>query len=565
MKVSLDWLKNLVDLKVSPQELSKVISKRIQGGVKELTDTYLELDLKGYNRADLLSLRGVAYEVAAISGSEIKFTETEPIIESRGGLRVDMESNLCSFYCLAKIRGLKVGESSPEWKKKLTDSGMRSINNITDITNLIMLEYGQPLHAFDASKVRDEHIVVRAAKPGEKLTTLDGVERVLTHDDLVISDAKKLLGLAGIMGGKDSEVSDNTESILLEAAIFTGKVIRGTSKRQGLYSEASKRFQHGLTKTRLLQALLAAMEEYKKLGGQVTGITIRGDVLDKGIQIDLNLAKVESLIGVSISQEDIKNYLEKLHFKVASKSHSSSISTLVVEPPYFRLDIEREEDLIEEIARMFGYENIPPKKLDDNLPAKVDQTKFDLNINLKKTLKDLGLTEIQTYSFISSKALEGLGFNEKSKNALVKISNPISSETEYLRQDLWPNLLEKMVENLKSSSDIAIFELGKVYSKVGETPQEEYRLALALANTTANPMAELNQIALDLFKKINLELKIEPGKNTSGLFHPNRFLKIKNKSKEIGGVAEVHLRVLNQFGTDTKIAIFEMSLNPLYF
>ncbi|MDO8429205.1 MAG: phenylalanine--tRNA ligase subunit beta [Candidatus Daviesbacteria bacterium] len=564
MRVSLSWLKELVDLKVSPQELSQVISKRIQGGVKELTDTYLELDLKGYNRADLLSLRGVADEVAAITSSEVKFIEVDPKFESRGGLRVDMESNLCSFYCLAKIQGLKVRESSPEWKKKLAESGMRSVNNITDITNLIMVEYGQPLHAFDASKVRDEHIVIRTAKPGEKLTTLDSVERILSHEDLVISDAKKLLGLAGVMGGKDSAVSDNTESILLEAAIFTGKVLRGTSRRHNLYSEASKRFQHGLTKTRLLQALFAAVEEYKKLGGQVTGITIRGDIVDKGIQIDLNMNRVESLIGIQISQEQVKNYLEKLHFKVNNKSHSSNLSTLVVEPPYFRLDIEREEDLIEEIARMFGYENIPSKKLDNNLPTKVDQTMFDLNNNLKKTLKDLGLTEIQTYSFISSKAMEVLGFNEKLKNTLVKIGNPISSETEYLRRDLWPNLLEKMVENLKSSSDIAIFELGKVYSKIGETHQEEYRLAIALTNTTTNPLSELNQIALDLFKKLNLGLKIEPGKNNLGLFHPNRFLKIMKKGKEIGEVAEIHLRVLDKFGSDAKAAIFEMSLEPFY-
>lgn len=337
MKVSTDWLKKLVDLNISVDELVKLLPLRTIG-TKEVTEDFIsqsdtrsgamksheaiiELDMKGYNRADLLSMRGVAYEVAAITASKVAFSEPEEA--NFAWNKADLpklqatvqESKLSPLYCLVKIEGLKANFSSPEDVKKLNDSGMRSVNTIADITNLIMLEYGQPLHAFAAEQVEGD-IQVRLAKDGEELRTLDNKLRHLHPNNLVIADNKKALGLAGVMGGLNSEVTNTTDTILLEAAIFDSVNIRKTTTQLGLPSEASKRFQHGLTKKRLLQALDSAIKQYEKIGGKVTGFIMIGDSEDTLPTIKLTSAKTSSLIGVDISDNQIQEYLTKLYFTV---------------------------------------------------------------------------------------------------------------------------------------------------------------------------------------------------------------------------------------------------------
>jgi phenylalanyl-tRNA synthetase beta chain len=280
MLVPIAWLKELVEIKVSDSQLVHALSLKTVAAVKEVTKDYIELDLKGYNRPDFLAMRGLAYEVAAILGTKVLFTdphESDFIWETKKlpkGLVEIEDTTLAPLYCVAKIEGLKVEKSNSEWIKKLTDSGMRSINNVTDVTNLMMLEHGQPLHAFDASKVESEKIVVRAAKAGEKIVTLDGKERVLDKQDLLIADQTKALGIAGVMGGLMSEVTDKTSTILLEAAVFDSTNIRRTAQRHSLFSEASRRFQHGINIRRLFYAFNDALTKYQELGGKVTAITI---------------------------------------------------------------------------------------------------------------------------------------------------------------------------------------------------------------------------------------------------------------------------------------------------
>jgi phenylalanyl-tRNA synthetase beta chain len=266
MKVSINWLKELVKINKPLSELIEEINMKTIG-TKEVTDKFIELDMKGYNRADLLSMRGVAYEVASLLESEVQFkepTEKDFIWAGKNlpGLDVEIKDEDASpFYALAKIEGLKVSPSPKPYEEKLEDSGFRSVNNIADITNLVMLEYGQPLHAFDADTVSEEKVIVRMARDGEEIKTLDGKLRKLTKSDLLITDPKKAIGIAGVMGGENTEVTDKTQTILLEAAIFTPKGLRKTATRLGLQSEASKRFYHGLTKRRLLQSLNAAVRE----------------------------------------------------------------------------------------------------------------------------------------------------------------------------------------------------------------------------------------------------------------------------------------------------------------
>lgn len=568
MKISIDWLKQLVNLKVSQEELVSLLPLRTIG-LKEVTQESIELDMKGYNRADLLSLRGIAYEVAAITGSNILFSKLQEAKSvwnetSLPQVRVDvLDSKLSPFYCIAKIEGIKVEKSSGDWVKKLETCGMRSVNNIADVTNLVMLEYGQPLHAFDAGKVEQETIIVRTAKDGEELITLDGKLRKLSKNDLLITDPKKGLGLAGVMGGQNSEVTENTSSILLEAAIFDPINLRQTATYLGLQSEAGKRFQHGLTKIRLLQALNAAIQMYQSWGGKLTAISIVGNFEDKQKVVNLSLDKLNALVGIDFKEKQVEEYLSHLYFeaKLASKGQWQ------VKVPYFRLDINIEEDLIEEVARLYGYEKIPAKELQGEYTPKGDQKQFTLIRDLKNTLVNLGLTEIQTYSFYSTKVLNALGLDrEAADKKLIKLANPMSLETEFLRESIWPNLLEVVDRNVRLGfKDIAIFEIGKIYylNENGEA-SEKYALTIALTNSTDNPLAELEKI----FKSVNerLDLKIsedsekERGANLE-LFHPSRLIQLINEQGRIlGSLAEIHKRVGDKMGLDKRVAVLEISL-----
>lgn len=566
MKVSIPWLKELVDFKMTLQDLVDQLSLR-SIGIKALTNDHIELDLT-YNRGDLLSLRGVAREVAAITGSEIKFEEKEggqfvfndKVIPELEVLVED--STLCPIYCLVKIEDLSVKPSPKQWVKKLEDSGIRSINNLADITNLMMIEYGQPMHTFDAQKVKGQ-IGVRTAKDGEQLLTLDNKKRKLERQDLLITDGNGPIGLAGVMGGKNSEVSDSTTTILLEAAIFDPIANKKTSKRLGLHSEASKRFQHGLTKKGLFQALDEAVRTYLEHGGKMTRFVMVGKEDDLVKKVNLNQQKINSLIGTAIPSNQVESSLKSLGFHLKGEGGNSWEVTV----PYWRLDINIEEDLIEEVARMYGYEKIEGIRLAEEEIPQIDQNLPKFIYDLKLKLKNLGLTEVQTYSFYSTAVLEALGFTIETKKHLIKIANPISSETEYLRLDLWPNLLEVVGKNIKQGfKDITIFEVGKNYFKNEEgQPQEKYRLAMALMNGTDNPIQELATLVQNLRPHLG-GVKLNPTtapQSVSNLFHPKRFINIEKEGEMIAGIAEVHLRLLNKLGIEKRIAITELNLQDL--
>lgn len=585
MKVSIGWLKELVNLNISMDELVALFPLRTIG-TKEITEDFIELDMKGYNRADLLSMRGVAYEAGAITGSKVLFEEPEPANfvwnEAKPPeLQASVDApDLNPVYCLAKIEGVKVEPSNPDWVKKLNDSGMRAVNNIADITNLIMLEYGQPLHAFDADKVKGT-VRVRVANEGEKIKTIDDKNRTLNGNNLVIADDNGPIALAGVMGGKETEISNSTTTILLEAAIFEPINIRKTTTQLSLPSEASKRFQHGLTKKRLLQALDAAIKMYQDSGGKLTAITLAGDFNEKLATIDLNHEKLNSLIGIEIASEKVESYLQKLGFKLIKRKGAKLIHPeggidgieWRVDVPYWRMDVEIEEDLIEEVARMYGYEKISPQELQGNMPNRVDQSLFELLSKTQSSLVKEGLTEVQTYSFYSTRVLEALGFFEGDNlKHLVKIANPISAETEYLRMNIWPNLVEVVDRNIRQGfKDIAVFEIGKVYHPVkNELPAESYRLSIALMNGSDNPIEELieivrhslNDVILSETKDLSTSEDSSPSVQND-IFHPTRHAQILKDDKQIGGIAEVHPRILNEFGIEKRVTILEIALQDI--
>ncbi|MBI4036090.1 phenylalanine--tRNA ligase subunit beta [Candidatus Daviesbacteria bacterium] len=563
MKVSINWLKELVDLKASVEELVKLLALRTIG-TKEVTGQYIELDMKGYNRADLLSLRGVAREIAAITDSQITFENENPnkfpwVTQKLPETPVKVENpELAPVYCIVKIEGLKIGPSSKEWVNKLESSGIRSVNNLVDITNLLMVEYGQDMHAFDADCIAEQKLIVRLAKKGEQLTTLDGKRLQLSEEDLIIADPQKPVGLAGIMGGKDSEVSQNTQTIFLEITIFDPIAIRKSSHRHRLHSEAAKRVQHGLTRTNLLQSMSAAIKMYESLGGKVTAITLIGDLKDETKTVTLSQEKINSLVGVDISPEQVEDSLTKLGFTLASHIGSGNVIWEVT-VPYWRLDINIEEDIVEEVARMYGYEKIPAKPLTDNIPNIEENPLFEALERLKQALSKTGLTEVQTYSYYSSKVILNSQFSIVN---LIKVANPISSETEYLRDNLWPNLLEAVAKNIRNGvKDVAIFEVGKAYLIKNGLPEEPHRLAIALSNSTDNPIAELYQIFQRLgshLEGIKLNADKKPGRET---FHPTRSSVLEEDGKQVGFIAEIHPRIVNKFGIDQRVAVLEIEIN----
>src|SRR3989344_670612 len=570
MKISIDWLKELVDLKAPIDEVIRLVPLRTIG-TKEITHDFIELDMKGYNRADLLSMRGVAYEITAITDSKVTFSEPKENEYIWMGQNLPEtpvkvgDQELSPLYCIAKITGLKVEPSSKKWVKKLIDSGIRTVNNIADVTNLVMLEYGQPSHAFDAAKVKGS-VGVRLAQKDERMTTLDGKIRNFTETDLLITDGDGPIGLAGVMGGKESEITDTTTEILLEVAIFDPKTIRKTANRLALPSEASTRFLHGLTKTRAFQALNALIGMYQELGGKLEAISIVDNLEEKEKVVILTQEKINSLIGIDIPPTDVELFLNKIGFKLASHMTSGNV-VWEVTVPYWRLDIEIEADLIEEVARMYGYEKIPPQKLRGKLPEKIDQSLFDLLYNLKTKLVGLGLTEVQTYSFYSSKTINDLRSSDRKLclrltiNDLVKIANPISSETEYLRNDIWPNLLEKTAENLKYFKEVVVFEIGKAYQAKPQL-QEEYRLSMLLAKDSTDPTPELYQIAQEALKHLRGEPWLLGGGKPDGneYFHPTRFATLEKDGKEVGFVAEIHPRIANKFGIEKRVAVLEIKI-----
>lgn len=566
MKVSINWLKELVDLQIPVGDLVRLLPQRTIG-TKEITDGFIELDMKGYNRADLLSLRGVALEVAAITNSKVTFIDEDPNLDIKSvqNLSIAVESEQANpVYCVVKIENIKVEQSNEQWIQKLFDSGMRAVNNIADITNLVMLEYGQPLHAFDAAKVADERIIVRYAKTDETIVTLDGKKRELDTQDIVISDPQKAIGIAGVMGGQNTEVSDTTTSIMLEAAIFDPKALRRTATRLGLTSEASKRFYHGLTKKRLFQALEAAIQMYEDLGGSVTGIYIFDKKEDPVVTAPLRLSKTKNLIGVDLSEDDIENYLNNLQFKLINKEQVGEDTHWEFEIPYYRLDIEIEEDLIEEVARMYGYEKIPAKALEGMLPERRDQKLFETIYNLKKALQQEGFTEVLSYAFFSVDTIDNLNF---SRDDLVKLTNPISAQSEYMRSDIWPNLVKITAENLKYFKQVALFEIGKVFiAQEGNKPQESYRLSMALSYDSDTDLAQIYQSVKRAIENVGLSFETtnhDPKGYPKDLFHPTRHTFFTKNGETIGGASQIHPRVSDKFGTNKRITILEIDLTSL--
>lgn len=536
-----------------------------------LNDVLIDLDVTG-NRPDCLNMVGIAREVAALLGKKIRLPEVKIEEDTREKVqdlvKVTVEdSKLCPRFCARIIKNVQVKES-PLWlQRKVQAAGMRPINNIVDITNLILLELGQPLHAYDLSKVAGSEIIVRLAGEGEKLTTLDGQERTLTKEMLVIADKEKAVCIAGVMGTLDSEVQDDTTTILLEAANFHAISVRKTSKALGLRSEASNRFEKGLDPNQIDYALNRAAQLMAELGG---GQVISGvlDLYPEKVEpttLKIDLERIRKLVGAPITDQEMIDILTRLGLAVDQDR---------VTVPTFRRDITREADLVEEVARIYGFDRIPITPLAGvALAGGKDHNQY-LEEKVKVVMQSFGLDEAITYSFINAKAYEALGLEGCS---FITLANPLTEEQNVMRTTLIPGLLQVVATNLKRQvKKIEIFEMGAVYLPkslpLEDLPKEELTLALALTGKEIKTIFG-EQLEPDFYtvkgmlEKLFLELGIEDyslAPAQKAYLHPGRSAVICLDGQEIGVMGEVHPDVTQNFEINQRVYLLEMQLPKIF-
>ena len=541
-----------------------------------LDDHILELDLTP-NRGDCLSMIGVAREVAALLGRPLRipqpsFKELPESIE--GQARVDIEDpDLCRRFCARLIKNVKVGPSPLWMQQRLRNAGIRPISNIVDVTNYVMLELGQPMHAFDYSLLKDGHIIVRRGRAGEKMLSLDGNERVLTPDMLAITDPSGPVGIAGVMGGLATEVTARTVSVLLESAFFNPISIRKTSKALGLRSEASQRFEKGIDIGGSARAANRAAQLITEMeaGDAVSGII---DVCPEPLQekvISLRPARATYILGVEVPKEEAAGILTALQFTVRESG-----ADLLVTVPTHRVDVNLEVDLVEEIARMHGYDRVPVT-LPYGQSIQGKQTlEQSLTTGIRNSLAGNGLYEVMTYSFTHPRVSEQMNLPADSPfREMVKLQNPLSEEHSVMRTMMLPGLLETLARNFsRRVQNGAIFEIGRVFypREEGSLPEERQVLAAAaMGRTVAGwnaPARELDFYHLkgvleNLFDYLRTEpVNFQPELENPS-FHPGRSAWLEAGGTRLGVVGELHPDVLEQFGLPDRVVAFELDLEQL--
>lgn len=539
-----------------------------------LRDWVLDLDITP-NRPDLLSVRGIAREVAAWGDGKLKEKEITlpPPSGEESAPAVVEDYHLCPRYCARIIRGVEV-KSSPFWlRRRLALLGIRPINNVVDATNYILLERGQPLHAFDFQKLQGGRIVVRRARKDEKIVTIDEKERALEEADLVIADESRPVALAGVMGGKETEVSDRTRELLLESAYFEPRGIRRTSKRLGLSSEASHRFERGIDPNLPPEALDRACALIVELaGGEVS--PGEWDIKEKDFpskEVRLRPARTAAYLGVEVEPDLIRKILKSLGLNCRDDGSDG----LLFQVPTWRPDLTREVDLIEEVARRYGYDRIPavlPRAAMNYRPRSAEE---ELQRRIRDLLVGLGLNEIINYSFISSPDLAGLRLPpEHPARATVEVLNPVNREEKLLRTTLIPGLLRTVRRNRNRRAErIDLFELGKIFFRRGvDLPEEYFSLGIVLAAGEGEDFWQGPSPEEDFYSlkgKVEVLLSRLRFENISFLpashpiFQPGRTLRIVAGDKELGWAGAVSEPVLRNFSLNGPVFLAELKEEEL--
>ncbi len=555
------------------------VGKRLARALN-LSDPVMEIELTP-NRPDCLSIIGIAREVAAICGTRVRYPEivlpqTEGRIEDYTSVIIE-DPDHCPRYTAALVCGAAVG-TSPDWlQQRLLSVGLRPISNIVDITNFVMMETGQPLHAFDFDRLARHRIVVRTAAPGESFTTLDGKERSLTPEMLMICDGKKPVAVGGVMGGENSEIDSGTSRVLIESAYFHPASIRRTAKTLGLGTDASHRFERGVDPEGTITALKRAAALTAELGGgQLIGGVI--DVHPKptpAATLTLSAEATNRLLGTDLAAEQITGLLASIDFSVAGKKDGA----LSVSVPSFRVDVRRPEDLIEEVARLWGYNRI--LQTSPLIPAqKPPRTeRRDFRGRLRTLLTGFGFTETVNYSFAAIRSADLLQLDPKDRRRrTVVLLNPLTEEQSVMRTTLTPGLLETVRRNLtRQIRDLKIFEIGKAFIDNGEgrLPEEIEILSGIQTGRRFPPAWCTEDTPCDFYDIKGAVEGLLEGLSVGEIgftrlpdeacdyFRPGRSARILAHGEDIGFVGEVHPAVLKNFDLDQTVFLFEMELEQL--
>lgn len=536
----------------------------------DLDDEIIELSITP-NRADALSMRGVAHEVAAIYGKEVHFPEksvTEVAKSAKEVIDVAIESDKVMTYASRVVENVTVAPS-PQWLQNLLmNAGIRPINNVVDVTNYILLYFGQPMHAFDLAKFQGNKIVARDARDGEFLVSLDGEERELTDDDIVITVADKPVALAGVMGGKDTEIDNSSKSVVLEAAVFDGKSIRKTSSRLNLRSESSSRFEKGINFDTVTEALdfAAAMLEELAGGEVLSGRVQAGALPTEPVEVSTTLDYVNVRLGTELTYSDIEDVFAKLGFGL-----SGSADRFTVAVPRRRWDISIQADLVEEIARIYGYDKLPTTLPEAAGTAGALTTTQKLRRKVKALAEGAGLTEVISYALTTPE--KATAFNAAPSH-LTELMWPMTVDRSALRQNMISGILDIVAYNVaRKNKNLALYEIGKVFEQTGnpkeDLPNEINTFGMTLSGLVAEKDFQTTAVPVDffyakgivemIFAQLNLDVTYIAEKDMANM-HPGRTASIILNGAKVGFVGQVHPQTAKDFDIpETYVAELNLS------
>lgn len=578
MKISLNWLKEYIDHDLQPQQLAELLTLaglEVDAIHPFDNDNILDISLTP-NLGHCANLIGIAREISASTGKPVVYPKIEVKESSKDPISKEVKvyvknQDNCPRYACRLVRNVKVNPS-PEWlRKRLEACGLSSINNVVDIVNMVVLELGQPLHAFDYDTLEGHAILVRDANKGEKFTTLDGKERILEAEDLLICDANKPVALAGIMGGLNSEVTDNTKNVLLEAAYFSAKAIRKSSKRLALSTDASKRFERGCDPNQVLQALdRAAMLLAQFAGGEVApGVIDLAAHEFPPKQVQCRLSRINQLLGTQLGLSEVDNIFGRLGF--VRRVDPQGVFTVTI--PTYRVDISHEIDLIEEVARIYGYGNIAKEDIHYKNSTLEHAPIFLFEREVRARLIGERLQEILTCDLIGPTLCGIVKESMMPEEDLIRVLNPTSVEQSLLRTSLLPGLLQMVKHNIDhQNKNVNGFEIGRIHFKEQDRYCEQAVVGIVLTgkqhpyNWKSKPedvdLFDLKGIVENLL--IGLNICDFSFKNT-GLpsFHSGRQASINVGALEVGSLGEVHPTILRRLDVTQRIFFAEVNLQDL--
>ncbi|MBI2683075.1 MAG: phenylalanine--tRNA ligase subunit beta [Acidobacteriales bacterium] len=563
MKISPKWLREFVDLKVDDRKLAEDLT--LSGiNVEKVSGSVFEMDITT-NRVDAMNHYGTAREAAAIYDLDLKpLTARLPKATGKSGIsvRIDVPES-CARFTGQEIRGMKIGPAQSRVQKRFTELEQKPINNAADATNYVLLMIGKPTHAFDADKLAGGQIIVRLAKPGESLKTLDGVERKLHPEDVVVADAQKPVALAGVMGGWGTMITDSTKNVFIESAWWDPAAIRRTARRHGMHTDASHRFERGADwaacdiSTDLVSELIL-----ESGGGQLSGEKI--DVIARKVghpPVRLNIVEVKRVLGKDISEQEVRRILTRLGFSLSD----TGPSLYTVEIPTWRLDVEREIDLIEEIARIHGYDQFP-STLPSFAGGVVELPHAAQEEKVRRTLLSLGYHEALSNTFVAKE--DSLRFSPR---AVVGIANPLSEEASAMRTTLVPGMLDMLAHNLnRDAQDVRLFEYGHIYAMQGASTDESASLCMGV---TAGALESILKDSTEIFRvlKGDMEDLLAPFEGTvtfkaeaPAWLHPGRGASVLVNGTAIGHFGQLHPEVATARKLKQDVYVAEVAIDSLF-